>query len=277
MTTSTPTAFAPVPVLRRELLQELQLGGLRFTESWHRALSTIDRHSHRHATITILIDGSFEELYRRRPSMACVAPAVHVRPPGEPHLDRLGEIGAHNLVLEVDDARCESIHGYSTIFDEVRSLKNPQVLTVVRAIQREMAIHDEATGLALEGLALELLGTVSRSYTRSGARESRWLRRVRDLLHDRFQDQKLRLGDLAKEASVHPVHLARTFRSCYGMSPGEYLRQLRIDWVAEKLRGSDLSLADLAVAAGFADQSHLSRAFKARIGWTPGAWRRLHR
>jgi hypothetical protein len=55
--------FSPVPVLHQELLWQVRTPELRLSESWHRASSRIGRHAHRHATVTILLGGSFEEGY----------------------------------------------------------------------------------------------------------------------------------------------------------------------------------------------------------------------
>jgi transcriptional regulator GlxA family with amidase domain len=59
------------------------------------------------------------------------------------------------------------------------------------------------------------------------------------------------------------------------MTLGSYVRGLRLDWVAASLLGSEEGLASLALAAGFADQSHLTRAFKRHTGLTPQAYRRM--
>ena len=76
----------------------------------------------------------------------------------------------------------------------------------------------------------------------------------------------MRLADLARELAVHPAHLARAFRGQFGTSVGGYVRRLRLDWAAAELERSDTALAAIALAAGFADQSHFTRIF-----------RRLHR
>jgi AraC family transcriptional regulator len=55
---------------------------------------------------------------------------------------------------------------------------------------------------------------------------------------------------------------------------GEYLRRLRIDRAAEQLVWGDLPLAEIAIAAGFSDQSHFSNVFRRRTGISPSAFRR---
>ena len=84
----------------------------------------------------------------------------------------------------------------------------------------------------------------------------------------------LSLGDLAREAGVHPVHLARAFRRWFGTTPGEYLRARRIGWAASRLATDpSVPITEVALAAGFYDHSHFHRTFAARIGLSPRAYR----
>jgi AraC family transcriptional regulator len=76
---------------------------------------------------------------------------------------------------------------------------------------------------------------------------------------------------------VHPVTLARAFRRSFGCTVGEYLRRLRIERATEQLAGGDTPLAEIALAAGFADQSHFSNVFRRRTGMSPSAFRRAAR
>jgi AraC family transcriptional regulator len=99
------------------------------------------------------------------------------------------------------------------------------------------------------------------------------------MLHDRFAEQ-LTVAEVAAAVGVHPVHLARVFRLHYGMPVGGYVRGLRLDWAAGRLAaadgadGADQNIAQIALLAGFYDQSHFTRAFKHRFGLTPRAYRR---
>jgi AraC family transcriptional regulator len=91
---------------------------------------------------------------------------------------------------------------------------------------------------------------------------------------DMAADTHLRIADLAATLDVHPVHLARVFRQAWGCSPGDLLRWRRVEQASGLLRRQELAMADVAIAVGFADQSHMSRAFQARYGMTPGSYRR---
>ena len=76
---------------------------------------------------------------------------------------------------------------------------------------------------------------------------------------------------------VHPVtryDLARQFRLMCGTSPYRYLLMRRLDR-ARKLLARDQALADIALDAGFADQAHFTRMFKAAYGLTPGRYAAL--
>ncbi|MEN3329887.1 MAG: AraC family transcriptional regulator [Acidobacteriota bacterium] len=108
--------------------------------------------------------------------------------------------------------------------------------------------------------------------TSSGRTFPKWLERVRNILEQRFAEP-FKLSEIAAEAGVHPVHLAREFRKHYGTSVGEYVRRVRIEYACRELMGSNAAVTNIAFAAGFADQSHFSRTFKRLCGTTPGRYR----
>ena len=99
-----------------------------------------------------------------------------------------------------------------------------------------------------------------------------WLHDARDHIDAHLQ-KPITLRSLAGVARVHPVHFAASFRRYFGCSAGEYLRRRRLNFVRASLRNPDLSLAQIAEEAGFADQSHMTRVFKRFSGMAPGRYR----
>lgn len=96
------------------------------------------------------------------------------------------------------------------------------------------------------------------------------LRRVRELLAAAPAERRP-MNDLERMSGLDRWTLARQFRAAFGTSPGRFRTMRQLDEVRGLLaRGAPL--ADAAAAAGFADQSHMTRRFKAAYGLTPGAW-----
>ena len=89
-------------------------------------------------------------------------------------------------------------------------------------------------------------------------------------------DQRIGLDDLASVAGVSRFHFARLFRQALGSTPMQELTRLRVDRAKQLIErdGAWKSLAAIASECGFADQSHLGRQFKSRLGATPGAFLR---
>jgi AraC family transcriptional regulator len=264
----------PVPANRDDLLRELQSDGLGFSESMHRA--SIPLHAHENATITILLGGTFEESYDgSRREQSFLASSILLRPPGEPHADRFGRNGALNFVVELAPSRMEKLLGHTDVFAEITSRRDVTIQQIARKMHHELALSDSAAALALEGFTFELLAHVSRNKERSKVLgQVSWLNRARDVLHDRFRSGQLRIAELAAEVGVHPVHLARTFRAQFGLTPGEYLRRVRLTWAQQALAETGGSIGEIAAEAGFADQSHFTREFRRAFGETPGQFRR---
>ena len=82
--------------------------------------------------------------------------------------------------------------------------------------------------------------------------------------------------DLAAVAELSPYHMIRSFSQTFGMPPHTYLLQVRIA-EARRMLEKGKSLAEVAQATGFADQSHLHRYFRRMLGMSPGAYRKAFR
>ena len=100
-----------------------------------------------------------------------------------------------------------------------------------------------------------------------------WLRRVRERLRDE-PAEATGLREIAEAEGVHPSHLARAFRSHYGETVGAFVRRHRLAVARTLLTGTGRTIAQIAAAAGFADQAHLTRECRRRWKTTPAALRR---
>jgi AraC family transcriptional regulator len=124
----------------------------------------------------------------------------------------------------------------------------------------------------VEANILEMLGAIA-GFEASENKAPRWFGGVKERLHEGFREP-LRMRDLAREAGVHPVHLARAFRKMEKRTPGEYQQGLQVRAACELLRDLEWPLAVIAAECGFADQSHFTRVFRKMTGTTPAQFRR---
>jgi AraC family transcriptional regulator len=267
MTTLPPGAYFGDTVRRRDA------GGLIFSESRYPPHLRIPRHTHESPFLYFVLHGSSTEGCRNRTrSVRALGTVFH--PAGEAHANHWHEAGGHLLHVEVGRDALSRLQTYPLDLGQPIETDGGVSAWLASRLHRELSRTDAASGLAPEGLAFELLAELFRSReTIDPRRPPGWQQIVRDLLHDQFQED-LSLEEIASAAGVHPAHLARVFRSHHGCSIGDYLRSLRIEFACQQLSSTHAALVDVALAAGFADQSHFTRCFKQVTGLTPGQFRR---
>jgi AraC-like DNA-binding protein len=98
------------------------------------------------------------------------------------------------------------------------------------------------------------------------------MRRVREYVEVHLSES-INLAMLAAVAGLSVHHFAREFKQSFGVTPHHYLTQKRVERAQEMLAQTDLSLSEIAYAAGFSDQSHLARHFRHMLGTTPRDFR----
>lgn len=250
-----------------------ELDGLWVTEAWFPPFATLPPHVHERPIVATMLEGSFDVSFRGR-TCDCQPATVFTEPAGERHGNQMRKGGAHVLVLQPDPAHSELFRPCATLLDRVNHARDDGVAALGWRLARELRHPDAASPLAMEGLSLELLAVAARlrEIARAERRPPAWLRRAHDLLHSSLASPPT-IGDLAREAGVHPVHLARSFRAQYGLPIGGYLRRLRLEAAAAELARPDRTICEIALGLGFADQSHFTRAFKRYSGLTPGRYR----
>ncbi len=250
-----------------------ELRGLRALVADFPASLHLPRHAHEHATMAVVLSGGFRK-HLARSVQECVPGSLVTEPPGERHANWFGPRGARVVLLQPLVLAKEGEVPWRTLFGRPRAEMSPWCAALARRIAEELSFPDNLSPLALHGLTLELLVSAARgNRPEAPRRPPPWLGRVEELLRAEFVHPPS-MRSLARQAGVHPVHLARAFRRHHGCTVASHVRKLRVAWAQEQLLRPGASMADLALAAGFADQSHFARVFRRVLGLTPGEWRR---
>jgi AraC family transcriptional regulator len=256
-----------------QTLTRLEVAGFTFAESVYAPNLEIPVHTHVNSFLYFVIEGGYTEVCGRE-TRSGGASALVFHPAGEPHANRWLDAGGRVLHMEISRDRAAAIREYGVCLERPADVRGGVAPWLAGRLVNEYRRPDGASPLAMEGMVLEILAELARHPLAAAERTPpRWLCLTRDLIHDRFAE-KLTLGEMAEAVGVHPVHLARAFRRQHGCTPAEYLRRLRIEFACRQLASSDIPLVQVALAAGFPDQSHFTKSFRRQMGMTPGEFRR---
>lgn len=251
-------------------------GDFQVTSAWFPPGAFLDRHAHDRRVFAVMLRGSFDLVFGGR-EYDCTPSTVFTEPGGESHANAIGSAGADVIVIQPGN-EAELGDLCDRMLDRPNHFRCGAIAALACRLQLELREPDEVSDLAIQSLALEMLVTATRRSTteRSPGAPPSWFGRVEEMVHDRFTE-RLRLSELAEEAGVHPSHVTRVFRQHYGVSVGEFVRNLRLEWATTRLVSTDQSISSIALQAGFADQSHFTRAFRRAKGSPPGSFRNSRR
>ena len=250
---------------------------------WFPPGAVLEPHVHDRPTFAVILSGGFDLAFSnpaiRRSRLSCPLGTILAQPAGEKHTNYISGDGARGVVLQPNLAADALPRRCASLLDRIIAFRDGPIARAAWSIAREMAVPDGVTPLVIESLVLEMLARAARLDERHELDRDRtpdWLVRAVEFAHDRFRTT-VRISDVANAAGVHPAHLAAVFRKVHRVPLGTYLRRLRVDWAAEQLLRTDAPVAAIAAEAGFADQSHLTRAFKRVTGSTPAEYRKIRR
>lgn len=147
-------------------------------------------------------------------------------------------------------------------------------------LRRAFDFRIPATSLEMEGRALVLVDWLLRLHqspragvaSQAGGLSPRQLRQTREFIAEHLAED-ICLDDLAELTGLTAKHFARAFKQSTGLPPHQYLIVQRIEAAKRHLISSKTSLANIALACGFADQSHFTATFRKIVGVPPGTWR----
>ena len=274
---ATASGFAAVASPAGRRLAAVDVAGYRVVDAVYTNGLSLPTHTHPRPALSFVQRGGFRETTRRGVTR-CSAGMVHIRPSEEPHANQFDPAGTRITIVDiplgatVDDRRVRRLLGRSAV------VQDGAVCALAGKLQWELHHRDQATDFAIEGLILAMVAGLLRATSRgragddgqpAGAR----LERARDFIDAHFA-RALQLAEVAAVAGFHPTSLARAFKRRYELTPWQYQRRRQIEWVKAELLRGDRSIAAIAHEAGFADHSHLTRAFRAAEGRAPSAVRR---
>lgn len=232
----------------------------------HPVARRVPPHSHQRPYVCLLLSGHYREQTRlRRIEYKPLTLVSH--PAAFDHVDEIGQEGASFFTVEfLSDAAWPhepnfGVHGGEAVWSALR-------------LCREAAAGGSGQ-LGLEAGAAELRDALDARPLSKETTAPVWLRHIDERIDAEYLEPPT-LESLSLGASVHPGHLARTYRRFHAESIGSAVRRRRILEAVRRL-GQDhgLSLAKLAQDLSFADQSHFTRCFKEVTGMTPGECRRM--
>jgi AraC-like DNA-binding protein len=252
-------------------------GGVELLRAWFggRAYAR-----HRHDTYAIGVTEAGVQVFDYRGRVERSRPGeVVVLHPDEAHDGRAGGgDGFGYRIVYVEPARIaaavRAIRGHAAPLPFVREPVS-RSSTLARAVTAAFRVAPEP--LALDALVLRLAeglveGDPDSQPVGAPRLDQAALDRARAFLDGRRAI--VRSTELESVTGLSRYELARQFRVRYGTSPYRYSLMRRLDFARGRLRGGT-PLADLALAAGFADQAHFTRMFKAAYGLTPARYARI--
>lgn len=229
-----------------------------------------DRNAHSHTAPNLLLPldpGYWSEADAFDP---CMASQLIYTPAGVEHRDSMVRLGGRYLAVSIDAAVVE---------EPLRALRFPIALNRPLAIRVAHALaarnlRGELSPLLIEESCLSIVGELALEALRVTGPRPPWLRHVVEICRTSGQEWPS-IAAIGAQVGIHPVHVTRMFRRHYGSPLSHYILAVKVEQAAVALRAGSVSVAAIAAEAGFWDQSHLCRAFKALIGVTPREYRAL--
>lgn len=215
--------------------------------------------------------------------------------PYEASLGGFDIVPQHSTYRSVEEASRFVVFGYSQEFllrthhQDVELLpgqiaKTHWGMSAAIAIQ-EFFNHGQIGGaFYLESVATAVLGqmiyqrsTLSRQFRRPPEfLEPKLLRTSLDYIQAHLSTD-LSLNHVAQIVGYSTYHFARAFKATTGVTPYQYVLNCRIEQAQQLLRNSSRSLSDIAIAAGFNNQSHMATTFRRVLNTTPKQYQQLSR
>ena len=242
------------------------------------------RHSHDRFAVGVIEDGALGFRYRGE-NLVAVPGAINLANPGEAHTGHAaGDGGWTYRMFYLETAllqlAADEMAGRPVPFPFFQAgvIHDPSLARTIADLHRTLERADASLLEKQTRLLAMLIRLIARHADAPpsmppAVRGREGVRRAISFLEENL-DEDLCVEKLAAVAGMSPWHFIRVFAAEAGLPPHTYLIQTRVRR-AQRLLARGQSLSDAALAAGFSDQSHLTRHFKRIAGVTPGQYRKI--
>jgi len=266
----------PVPVtLERYVGPSLYVhgqGDIVVYEGTFTAGQVIPCHVHAEPVISLVLEGDGVEDVAGRTRLL-TAQDLLLTPAYALHGYRFGRSGRWFNMQLTDAWLARVADGAPALPPAAQIIHSHAAATWAARVRAEVRHRDTVSSLAIDGAMILMVADLVRTRVDAAHRRPRWLGSVEEAIEAAAASPPS-VAELAQLAGVHPTHLLRTFRRHHGVTISAYVRQRRIERARLEVANGDRPLSMIALDAGFADQSHFTRVFRAAFGETPGQYAR---
>ncbi|MGH9140253.1 MAG: AraC family transcriptional regulator [Vicinamibacterales bacterium] len=226
---------------------------------------------HAHARFVLILSGGITEI-RGDDTQSHGSSTLLFRRAGEPHAYLVSRAGATCLIVDIDDGWHARARLHAPVLEQSTGFRGGFVLHLAHRLHGEFRLRDEVSRLAIESITLGVLAEASRRAAKASERPAPgWLQQARAGRYP-FREAAAAGGGGATGRGASGPSRPRLPRR-----PSDHLCRVRAARPhrvrAPSTGGVGGALGDIAVAAGFCDQSHFSRLFKRYTGQTPAEYR----
>jgi AraC family transcriptional regulator len=236
----------------------------------YRPASRMAPHRHEEASLCLVLSGHYldrirgEETEHRSGHLLFCPPFVR-------HAQVFSKLGALKLLMRPTQEALDHL-AERTALDRAPFVHSPRLAGIGAQLAAELRSKDESSGIIIEGLVGEVLGLLGRHPSGSRRVADAQTRAAYDFVLEHAR-AGVSIGEVAAAVGRDPLRLSLDFRRAYGLTIGQHARKARLTQAMERLALGSEPLSQVAIEAGFYDQAHFTRAFKAVYGMAPGRFR----
>lgn len=247
------------PKFAGAVVEERRLSGALISRVMHPPRQCIGSHSHDWPALILCRVGGYRETAAEG-SATFDGPGVILQPPHAGHADEIGANGLETLTMSFDpdwlaaDAR-------AALPNAIAFRPGGVIAAAAQALARTWLDAGASDTKVREDTSRFLLAAHA---DEGPSAPPPWIERLLETL-----DAEASTARAAETLSLNPAWVARAYRAWRGEGIAETLRRRRVERAILLLRYGEESLAGIAAATGFCDQSHMNRSFRAVLGRTP--------